>query len=598
MLCGLEIHQRLEGKKLFNSCPTPLPDQKLPENCARITRMLNTAASELGVIDSASKFEHSRSRTFEYLAPEDFSCLVDSDEEPPTSINKEALLQALKFSKHINASIVDEVQVMRKAVTDGSNPSGFQRTSLISIGGELKYEGGEIPITSLCIEEESAGIISSNPDSVSYRLDRMGVPLIEISTEPVFTSAEEAAKGAQALGMALRMLDKVMRGLGTIRQDVNVSIPGGARVEIKGLQDLHLLKTLVENEVRRQEALAKISAEIKKRHKKMPTSLPFEDAGEIFLSTKSRLISKALESGGAVLAAKLPLFAGILGTELYSEKRFGSELSDYAKQAGGVKGLIHSDEDMQKYSISPQEAEALKKFLKIKKEDAFILIADKKERAEPAIIAALSRALVLCVPGETRKADEKGGSSFMRPLAGAHRMYPETDVRPILITKELLQEAGELVSVGKREKELCSLLGDDFGKRMLRSRNLPLFERLIANGADAKLAAITLEQTLVALRREGIDISLIGEDSLMEIFSLYKNEKITKASFEPLLRLCSGSPEKSIASLARENNLQKISGQELEALWKKEGGDMRKFMSKYGLVADAAEIMKMAKKKN
>lgn len=593
MLCGLEIHQRLSGRKLFNKCPTPSADEPLDEGSVKFSRKLFTSKSELGKTDTAAKFEKSRGLNFFYSAPNNFCCLVDSDEEPPSNMSREALLSVLKFCKSCNATIVDEIQVMRKMVLDGSNPSGFQRTSLVALGGTLTHSGGEIALETICIEEESAGIVEKVAGSSSYRLDRMGVPLIEIATAPVFKSAKDAAAGALAIGQKLRMLENVMRGLGTIRQDVNISIEGGDRVEVKGLQDIKMLETLVENEVKRQEGIVAIKKELKTRgfERSTPKIL---DLGKIFEKSECKITLSSLKSGGVVLGVKIPFYSGLLGYEFYLGRRFGSELSDYAKMAGGVRGLIHSDEDMSKYKISTSEFQNISSALGLGKNDAFILIADKKERAEPAILAAFERSQILGVVKETRKADENGGSSFMRPMAGAHRMYPETDLRPIKITKELLRDAGELETIESRRENLHSLLGKEMGGRMLMSYNYPRFIRMVNSGADAKLLANILEQTLVALRREGVGVEQISDEYILGTIELFEKNKITKAAMDALLKLGVGRDDVSL--VASEKNLFRISGKKLLELWESEGGDLKKFMGKYRLIVDGKEIMGLAKK--
>lgn len=597
MLCGLEIHQRLAGKKLFNRCPTTKPDSELDEKTSpSFRRVLHKAASEMGQVDKATSFEASRLRRFEYLAPEGFCSLVDCDEEPPGHMDEQALISTLRFAKHIGADIVDEIQVMRKTVVDGSNTSGFQRTSLVATGGSIKSEDLKIPISTLCIEEESCGILPAKDGKTRYRLDRLGIPLIELATEPVFRDPDSALRGAKAIGMALRMLPNVMRGLGTIRQDVNISIDGGARVEIKGLQDIKMLKKLIENEVQRQERLLEIIADIKQ--KGLEAKKEFVDATKIFSNTESRILRKAIDSGGVVYAARLAGLAGILGKELYENKRYGSEISDYAKAGSGVKGLIHSDEDLDKYRLDENEVYELRQILGCTNDDAFIMIADSEQRSKTAILSAIERAYVLEVPKETRKADDGAGSSFMRPLAGSHRMYPETDVPSIVVDDRLIEMASEkLVSIDEKKQRLEKLLGPQLAEQMIRSHNLILFENLVESGAEPKLAALTLEQTLVALRREKIDVEKIDQQILEELFKLYKDSKITKACFESILRIYCTGDYPDLKKLIYEKKLEKISGDELKDLWEKEGVDLKTFMGKYRLVVDAKELMGYAKRK-
>ncbi len=609
MLCGLEIHQRLSGPKLFCACPSPAPDAPLEPAHYSILRRLRASAGEGGELDIAAAFEASRSRSVEYAAPPSSTCLVEADEEPPHPLNAVHLQTVLALARHAGSGLADEVQVMRKTVVDGSNTSGFQRTCLVAMGGSLPSPSGPIPLETICLEEESAGILPAIGSSVRFRIDRLGIPLIEIATAPVFTTPQEAQAGAEAIGMALRMLPNTMRGLGTIRQDVNVSVPGGERVEIKGLQDIRILPLLIENEVKRQEGLIEISQEMKNRGLGSQAPLSSADVSSLFSSTACPILSRALgakgagasgPSSGVVLAARLPKMAGLLGRTLYEGRRFGTELSDYAKMAGGVHGLIHSDEDLAKYKFSEREISALRSHLHLQSDDAFVLIADLKQKAEPAMRAALSRALARRVPRETRKADEKGGSSFMRPMAGAHRMYPETDIPPIRITREMEESAGskKIDTVEARSSRLASLLGPELGEQMLRSRQYALFEKLVGGGLDAKLVAITLEQTMVSLRREGVQVEAIGESSLRETLELCAKNKITRAVIPEVLKEVAKTPAASLDSIVSSHHWQRLTGPALEKAWAASGGDMRAFMAKYRLVAEGADAAALAKKKS
>jgi glutamyl-tRNA(Gln) amidotransferase subunit E len=393
------------------------------------------------------------------------------------------------------------------------------------------------------------------------------------------------------------MLPASMRGLGTIRQDVNISIPQGARVEIKGLQDISLLPSVIENEVKRQQGLVEIIGQMKSRGIS-GLSASFADVSFVFSSTSCSIISKALSLGGVVLAAKLPKMAGLLGYTFYQGRRFGSEISDYAKIAGGVLGIIHSDEDLAKYGISQQEISKLCSALSIGKDDAFIIIADKRQKAEAAIHAAISRSMLLHVPSETRKADEKGGSSFMRPMAGAHRMYPETDIPPIRITKEILDMALEIKieSVQDRLLRLNSMLGPSLAQAMLRSRNYGFFEKLVSNGISPKLAAITLEQTLVSLKREGVAVDKISPEALESLLKMAEDKLITKAAIPHVLKEMALHPNLSVQKIIESNNLHRLEGSEIEKAWESCGRNMRLFLEKYRLVVDGEDIMQLAKK--
>ncbi len=246
---GLEIHQQLLGKKLFCNCPA-INSEKEPD--IKVIRKLRAVAGETGEVDIAAKHEMEKDKYFIYVSNSEDTCLVEYDEQPPNPINQELLDIALEISLLLNAKIVDEVQVMRKTVVDGSNTSGFQRTALVAQDGYIETSQGKVKIPIICLEEEAAQKLKESKESVKYKLDRLGIGLIEIGTEADIKNAEHAKETASILGMILRSTGKVRRGLGTIRQDVNVSIAKGARTEIKGFQDLKSIPKVIDYEVNRQ----------------------------------------------------------------------------------------------------------------------------------------------------------------------------------------------------------------------------------------------------------------------------------------------------------------------------------------------------------
>jgi Glu-tRNA(Gln) amidotransferase subunit E-like FAD-binding protein len=257
---GVEIHQQLDTNKLFCGCPSELradaPD-------VTVKRRLYAVAGETGKIDAAAAYEESRKRSYFYEAYSDTTCNVELDEEPPHEINQEALDIALQIALLLNANPLSIAQVMRKTVIDGSNTSGFQRTVIIAKDGYVEIGKKKIAIPAIQLEEDSARRVSEAKDSVTFRLDRLGIPLIEISTSPEIENGEEAKQVALKIGEILRS-SKVKRGIGTIRQDINLSIRGGARTEIKGVQEPDLIPKLVENEITRQQMLIKEKKPVEK----------------------------------------------------------------------------------------------------------------------------------------------------------------------------------------------------------------------------------------------------------------------------------------------------------------------------------------------
>ena len=595
MKIGLEIHQRLATHKLFCACPSEMAEENAPSSI--INRRLHPVLSELGEIDAASKAEHGKAKNFVYQLSARSNCLVEMDEEPPHPVNPDALSITLEIASQLGAKPVDEMHFMRKIVIDGSNTSGFQRTAIVALDGKLETTKGTVPIPLIALEEESAGIVEGTETQAVYRLDRLGIPLIEISTSPDIKDGVHLLEVAQKLGMILRASGKVARGLGTIRQDVNISTERGARVEIKGAQELKLLPLFVANEVRRQEELLKLMDERSKLfggkagivaalRNAEPTDLT-----DVFLSTSSPMISKGISSGSRVFGIAIAHHDSLLGRELSPGRRFGTELSDYAKQAG-VKGIIHSDEGMLKYGISDGEVIALQQKLGMAKDSAFVLVVAPEPQAKAALGFVVARAQMDYVPEETRRANPDGTSSYMRPLPGRARMYPETDVPPVRITKEMLSSISKAESLEDKQKKLRGMLNPELAETMLRSRNLPLFEKLVEQGADPMLAATTLENTLVSLRREGVAVESL-DTVLPELFDLYKKGLFVKSAIPDILKeTAKGIP---VQEAAKSYSL--IRGSELKLVVETLGYDMKAIMSKYRTRVDPQELQKMLKHK-
>ncbi|MFC1728348.1 Glu-tRNA(Gln) amidotransferase subunit GatE [Nanoarchaeota archaeon] len=252
--CGLEIHQQLEGKKLFCNCPTEIRKE---EPDFEIKRILRASAGETGAVDIAALHELEKGKYFVYQGYENINCLVELDEEPPHEMNKGALKTAIQVAKLLNADIVDTVQVMRKVVIDGSNVSGFQRTALIATNGYIEVNGKKIGIPTICLEEDACQAVERKKEYDTYNLSRLGIPLLEIVTDATISNPEECKEVAAKLGMILRSVPGMKRGIGSIRQDVNLSVKDTARVEIKGFQEYKSIPKVMDIEIDRRLKLIK-----------------------------------------------------------------------------------------------------------------------------------------------------------------------------------------------------------------------------------------------------------------------------------------------------------------------------------------------------
>jgi glutamyl-tRNA(Gln) amidotransferase subunit E len=519
---GLEIHQQLDTSKLFCSCPSKLVESK----DFKIMRKLRLAESELGAIDRAALFESERAREYLYASPVEASCLVELDEEPPHEVNREALRIALQISEMLEARIFDVVCFMRKIVIDGSNTSGFQRTALIACDGKLENTG----IATICLEEDSARKVREEGNRAYYNLDRLGVPLVEIATEPTIESAEEAQRVAYELGMNLRRA-KVRRGLGTIRQDLNVSVDPETgikanRVEIKGVQRLSDIEGVIKNEIERQKNLYAIREILVERVKRreMPE---IKDLSAVFKETRSNLILKAPGAYGI----KLSGFSGLLsmGGELRVAKEFVSH--------SGLKGILHGDE-LPGYGISAKEVEEAKKLLGVGKDDSFVIVLESYERAKKALEPIYKRALECFdgVPAEVRRAAGLY-TEYMRPMPGSERMYPETDVpyiradtSNIEIPPTLEERKEELIALGANEQQCYELMKSGYEE---------LFENIVKEFAEPQVALRILNNTLVELEREGMDTSVIDLEILRKLMGGYTKGLYTREAIEEILkRIC------------------------------------------------------------
>lgn len=536
---GIEIHQELATKhKLFCSCPPRLSDKE-PDYTFR--RKLRPSQSELGEVDPAALFEFLKGKTIIYQGDHDTNCLVEMDEEPPGQLDSEAIEISLIFSLMTDSAPVDEIQVMRKTVVDGSNTGGFQRTSVVSLGGAVKVDGKTYHLEQVAVEEDAARKIAEEGDTITYRLDRLGIPLIEITTAPEMHTPEEVYKVAARIGEILRATGMVRRGLGTIRQDVNVSIRGGAIIEIKGVQDLNLLPTIAEYEALRQATLLEIAEELKKRGV-TPDAIRQEaaDVSDVFKETGSKILGAALKRGGKVMAVKLPGFSGLTGRELCPGRRLGTEMNDHAKFGGGVKGIFHTDE-LPGYSITAEEVHVLRERMDAGEADAVVIVADEDRKCVAALGAVVDRAeqALHGVPAETRSANPDGTTRYTRPRPGAARMYPETDIKPVKVTPEKLEELRamlpEMPEVKLRRFMKDYSLNEKLATQAVDSDYMGLFEELAREGHSTTLLAVTLTEDLTKLRRDGVPVEGLTDEALRDAFTLVKEGAATKESLPDVL---------------------------------------------------------------
>lgn len=569
---GLEIHQQLNtSAKLFCNCKPELFKEE-PE--ITFLRRLRPTQSELGQIDPAAYFEFQKGMRILYEANRATSCLVEMDEEPPHKLNLEAVETALIAGLMIKSEPVDEIHVMRKTVIDGSNTTGFQRTCVVALGGEIKVREKTIPIEHVSLEEDAARKTGEQEaNTIRYRIDRLGVPLIEVATAPAINSPKEAEEVALAIGAILRATGRVIRGLGTIRQDINISISKGALVEIKGLQELELITLVVEYEVQRQSNLIKISEELEKivpKEKGMKEE--FFDITEIFKQTKCQVIRKALDRNQIVLAVKLPKFKGFLRRDLMPSYRLGTEMADRAKFWGKVGGIFHTDE-LPAYGITLEDVAKLRKRVSAAEEDVVVFVADTQENTREALKAVLERArqAIKGVPEETRGPNPDGTTRYMRPRPGAARMYPETDIPPTQTTedyaKKLRSHLPELPNQKLERLIKDYRLNQKLAKQVMDSEHSELFETIVMeSNVSPTIVAAFMTETLKALRREGVYVERVSEDQIREIFKEVGSGKLAKEAVPEIVAWLSQREDRKVQDAISSIGLKMLSEEQLEKI--------------------------------
>jgi glutamyl-tRNA(Gln) amidotransferase subunit E len=462
---------------------------------------------------------------------------------------------------------------MRKMVVDGSNTGGFQRTCVTSLGGSVDVEGKSYGLQQISVEEDAARKMGEEGDIIRYRLDRLGIPLVEVATAPDMHTPEEVYEVARRIGSILRSTGRVRRGIGTIRQDLNISVKGGAVIEIKGVQDLNMMQTIVEHEALRQSRLIEVAEELRRRGVKHSSLVDKQiDVTDVFAGTECKIIKGAIKAGRRVYAVKLPGFAGLTGLELCPNRRLGTEMADRARYKGGVKGIFHTDE-LPGYNISPGEVEALRKKAGASEGDAVVIVADEERSSMNALSAIVERALEALegVPAETRAANPDGTTRFTRPRPGAARMYPETDVKAITVTPEWLEKLRiglpEMPEVKLKRFQRDYKINEKLARQIVDSEYISLFEELAGELEQlTTLMAVTLTEDLKKLQRDGVAVESITDEAIKGVFRAVASRLTVKESIPGILAWLAKNPGSSTQDAVKALGLELLSREQLASL--------------------------------
>ncbi|MDA7960450.1 MAG: Glu-tRNA(Gln) amidotransferase subunit GatE [Nitrosopumilus sp.] len=574
---GLEVHQQLDtGSKLFCRC-NPIES----ENICEISRKMRTGKSEIGITDETANFVAKGQTSIIYNTSGKI-CMVELDEAPPYSVDPAAWKTVLTVAHSLNSKIIEEVYVMRKTVVDGSNTTGFQRTMLVSIGGSFKVGTRNIGIQSICLEEDSAKMLNSKDGLKRYDLGRLGIPLIEIATEPFNPELIDVKSVALELGKILRSTRMTKRGIGSIRQDVNVSINGKNVVEIKGVQQLDLLGTVVELEVARQLGMASI---LQKMVNWEHNPKYVVDVTNLFINTKSSRLRHAIESKQSIHAVLFKDLKGIFKHTPPKGIRLGKDIAEIA-QALGLGGILHSDE-LPNSHITDIDMENLKNKIGATDNDGFFIVAGSKDHLNQFVKFVIKRMESIkteVIPKDTRIATSDGSTRFLRPKPAVTRMYPETDIPPIPVRSGDLEDMAEKPL--KSWDEQFSYIQKKYGlnrqltEQLLDSKYVELFDNIA--GKDPTFVASVLCSTITNLTRAGGNPKLLTDGLITETFEMFFKNQIVKESIEIIFSEIMNNRANSIDKAIRISSINSMNTKELEKILQKLVLDNKVLIKKHG----------------
>lgn len=571
--CGLEVHQQLDtAKKLFCRCPVGYVNRP-PDGV--IVRHMRPTLSELGEYDGTALMEFKTKKEVVYELFRDCVCTYEMDDTPPFPINQNALDIAIQIALLFNCQIVDELHITRKQYLDGSIPTGFQRTAIVGVEGWIPYKDHKIRIIQLAIEEDACREIHDIGHQIRFRTDRLSTPLVEVVTYPDMRTPTEAMEVDEIIGRVLRSSGKVRRGIGATRQDVNVSIDGGTRVELKGIAKTGYIKRLTEVEALRQKSLLEIKSELRKRGISASTiHSEKKDLTDIFSKIEHPVISEVIAKGGKVGGIMLERFAGILNYKTQPGKTFADEFGGRIKVIACLDkypNIIHSD-DIGCAGLLDQTCTEIKEIFKMRHTDAIVITWGSEEDVNTALSEVKIRAVEATqgVPNETRQQIDDGITDFERILPGPDRMYPDTDSSPVAITKDRLARLSENLpdpSYIRDERWKKLGLSDELVHSLGRSRYAPMFDRLLVkNMIDPKFLAYLFEGFLKNMKRQGKDLVFVTDELLAEILQHVKEYKLSSdAIFMVLEYLADNGEELALPRVFEKLNLKPLS--EDDANW-------------------------------
>jgi len=547
--CGLEIHQQLLTKsKLFCRCPAGIY-QEPDDYDAEVVRHMRPTLSEMGEYDGTALMEKRTRKNIFYRIKNRTACTYEVDDTPPFKIDREALGIAIEIALLLKTSVVGELHITRKQYLDGSIPTGFQRTAIVGIEGEIPISTKRIRIIQLSIEEDSCREVSDIGHDRVYMTDRLGMPLIESVTYPDMLTPEEAAEAAQYLRFLVRSTGHVRTGIGAARQDVNVSITGGTRVEIKGVAHIRWIPDLTHNEMFRQRALLEIKKILKERIAEPEAwhpnaaDLSFDD-----IKTQYDGWGDARGRGDRLTAINLPDFKGLLSFFTQPGHVFADELAGRLKVIACLErpNLLHSEQVGA--PLDDADWALVHEKLQPGDRDAQLLVwgPDRDVTTALETIEERCRMAFEGVPNETRKSLADGTTIFERVLPGPDRMYPDTDSAPIAIPDEDIEKIRTQLpaNVSIRMEQLREWKTPSDAFAFLLRRNLvPVMERIVNElGYAPGFVGKRLGHQLKCLEGTVTVRTPVTDEALFGLFEFVKEQKLDREIIAEMLPVIAIEP--------------------------------------------------------
>ena len=567
---GLEVHQQLKTqKKLFCNCPAGLYNRK-DEYDAEIIRHMRPTLSELGEYDGTALMEFKTRKQIIYRIKNQTACTYDIDDTPPFPLNREALDIALEISLLCQFNIVGEVHIIRKQYLDGSIPTGFQRTAILGVEGEIQLRDKTVRLIQISVEEDSCREISDIGHVRIYQTDRLGIPLIETVTYPDFTNPEEVREGAEYIRFLNRSTGRVFVGIGSGREDVNVSCRGGSRVEIKGVSHNKWLPELTHNEAFRQWALLRMRDRLRKRVKNPEDwKIAWKKLDQAEINVPPIPQAPDSQNNLKVMAVNLPDFHGLLSHFTQPGKMFADELSDRLKVIACIEkpNMTHSEE-LEGYSmeVSWQKIRGL---LRAGENDGQVILWGPEEDIPTALETVEERCQLAMegVPRESRKSFPDGTTIFERVLPGPDRMYPDTDSAPISLDDDYIESIRKdlpvLIVDRLNQMQKWGIPPDTF-PYLLRNNLVPLLERISAElGVDPKFAGTLLGQTLKHLEGQHPPLPHFSYETVYGLLKFLKQRGFDFGLAKIMLPGCYRHPQMDFDSVLTVLKFKKIPEQEI-----------------------------------